>query len=278
MIKYILAFALLLLGVELSNAQAPTKLCYPTNGSNCITVDANNPLPVDATATIEFPTIGAAVPSEGIYNGLNVAGTLRGWNGIATGALYSGAVAIVDASGNQITSFGSGDVNITAVGGNAVTTFVPVEDASVVTAISNAAIPTGTSSSPPTDLIAVATQPVVSGGLLNYFVQPAASDNHVTIKAGVGQVYYIHAFNNSATVNYLRLYNATSGFNGCNSATDIMGQWQIPANTAVGGFVLPFPGGLAFSTGISICITSGYATTDTTNATASAMSINVGYK
>ena len=120
--------------------------------------------------------------------------------------------------------------------------------------------------------------PATTGGLSNYFVQPTASDNHVVIKAGAGQVYKIMVTNNSATVNYLRLYNATTGFNGCNSATNIVYQVAIPASTTVGGISDSWPLGMAFSTGISICVTSGYATTDTTNATASAMSVNVGYK
>jgi hypothetical protein len=47
------------------------------------------------------------VPSTAFYNGINVAGTLRGWSGLSTGSIYPGAVAIVDASGAQITSFGS---------------------------------------------------------------------------------------------------------------------------------------------------------------------------
>jgi hypothetical protein len=123
-----------------------------------------------------------------------------------------------------------------------------------------------------------APTPVTSGGLSVYFVQPAASDNHVVIKAGAGQVYKITAMNNSATVNYLRLYNATTGFNGCNSATNLVYQGQIPASTTVGGLSDSWDLGMAFSTGISICVTSGYATTDTTNATASAMSVNIGYK
>jgi len=117
-----------------------------------------------------------------------------------------------------------------------------------------------------------------AGGISNYFVQPAASDNHATIKNGAGLVYHVSVTNNSATVNYLRLYDAGTGFNGCNSATNIIGQWAIPASTSVGGITFPFNQGLAFTTGISICVTSGYATTDTTNATASAMSVNVGYK
>ncbi len=120
--------------------------------------------------------------------------------------------------------------------------------------------------------------PATTGGLSWYFVQPLASDNHVVIKAGAGQVYNVQVTNNSATVNYLRLYNATTGFAGCNSATNLVAQWAIPASTSVGGISMSIPAGIAFSTGISICITSAYATTDTTNATASAMSVNIGYK
>ncbi len=120
--------------------------------------------------------------------------------------------------------------------------------------------------------------PVTAGGLTNYVVQPTASDNHVVIKAGAGQVYKIVITNNSATVNYIRLYNATTGFNGCNSATNLIYANAIPASASVGGLVDNWPQGLAFSTGISICVTSGYAWTDTTNATASAMNVNIGYK
>ncbi len=123
----------------------------------------------------------------------------------------------------------------------------------------------------------VTTTPSTSGGLTTFFLQPTASDNHAVIKAGAGQVYYILAMNNSATVNYLRFYNATTGFNGCNSATNLVTQVQIPASTSVGGVSIPLPIGLPFSTGISVCVTSGYATNDTTNATATAMSVTIGY-
>ncbi len=131
-----------------------------------------------------------------------------------------------------------------------------------------------------TGTLAVQSQPtpVTSGGLSVYNVQPAASDNHIVIKAGAGQVYKIEAFNNSATVNYVRLYNATTGFNGCNSATNLVWQAIIPASTSGAGLASSWESGMAFATGISICITSGYAQTDTTNATASALVVNVGYK
>ena len=120
--------------------------------------------------------------------------------------------------------------------------------------------------------------PGAANGTSTYFVQPGASDNHAVIKAGAGTVYGIAVFNNSATINYLRLYDATTGFNGCNAATNLVTQIQIPASTSVAGAVIPFPLGVAFSTGISICVSSCYATTDTTAATASAMSVTVSYK
>lgn len=120
--------------------------------------------------------------------------------------------------------------------------------------------------------------PVTSGGLSVYFVQPTAGTNAANIKSSAGQVYKIEATNNSATVNYVRLYDAGAGFTGCNSATNLKWQMAIPASTAGAGFSSSWDLGMAFSTGISICVTSGYATTDTTNATASALSVSVGYK
>lgn len=122
-----------------------------------------------------------------------------------------------------------------------------------------------------------APSPTTTGGLTTFFLQPAASDNHTVVKNGAGQVYFVLAENNSATVNYLRFYNAGTGFNGCNAATNLVSQIQIPASTSVGGISIPLPFGISFATGISICVTSGYATNDTTNATATAISLTIGY-
>lgn len=121
--------------------------------------------------------------------------------------------------------------------------------------------------------------PLTAGGLSTFVLEPAASDNHTNIKNGAGQVYGILAFNNSATVNYWRLYNAASGFNGCNSATNLVLEGHIPASTSDAGFVIPIPGGgVAFGTGISICVTSAYGQTAVTNATALAISLDILYK
>ena len=56
----------------------------------------------DASAT------GSAVPANASYFGLNVGGTLRGATAFGVGSHFAQAMAIVDGSGNQITSFGGG--------------------------------------------------------------------------------------------------------------------------------------------------------------------------
>jgi hypothetical protein len=127
--------------------------------------------------------------------------------------------------------------------------------------------------------VGIPVGPSTSGGLSWYNVQPTAGDNHANIKNGAGQVYKISITNNSATINYIRLYNAGTGFNGCNSATNLVYENAIPASSSTAGGILDsIDLGLAFSTGISICVTAGYAQNDTTNATASAMNVGIGYK
>lgn len=183
---------------------------------------------------------------------------------------WDSSVAIVDSVDphRQATVTASGALKVDASGGGVGTTAVTQSGTWTVQ-------PGNTANTTPW---LVQPVPGAANGAATYFVQPAASDNHVVIKAGAGTVYGVTVFNNSGTVNYLRLYDATTGFNGCNSATNLVTQIQIPASTSVGGAAVPFPAGMLFGTGISICITSGYATTDTTNATASAMSVTVSYK
>lgn len=124
----------------------------------------------------------------------------------------------------------------------------------------------------------VGVVPLTTGGLLSYVVEPGASDNHVVIKAGAGQVYGMYITTKHTAAQYVRLYNATTGFNGCNSATNLQFEGIVPAASTGAGFALPIPPGLTFATGISICFTGAYGNTDTTNATASVSTVNVFYK
>jgi hypothetical protein len=142
-----------------------------------------------------------------------------------------------------------------------------------VTVASHAVTNAGTFAVQSTDTLAT------SGGQTVYNVEPGASDNHANIKNGAGQVYSVSAFSKDTVANYIRLYNAASGFNGCNSATNLVWSGIIPGASTGAGFTgVLFEGGLPFSTGISICVTGAYGQTSTTSATASVMEVNVGYK
>lgn len=198
---------------------------------------------------------GSAVPANGLYTGINVAGNLRGLTGVnPSGSIFAAQTDVASVAGTT-TLTGNG---VTGAGSLRVTI------ASDTTANSNPYL----------------VQPVggTTNGLTSFFLQPTASDNHTVIKNGAGTLYHVAVTNNSATINYLRFYNAGTGFNGCNSATNIVYQLAIPGQTGAAGFVQNIDLGIVFSTGISICVTSAYAQTDTTNATASAMSLLVGYK
>jgi hypothetical protein len=84
---------------------------YWWNGTKYVAVNASNPLPVSATVSGSNPcasATGSAVPADACWGGLNISGNLAGWTGFTVGSQNAAAVAIVDGSGNQITSFGGG--------------------------------------------------------------------------------------------------------------------------------------------------------------------------
>lgn len=60
---------------------------------------------------------GAAVPSSASFTGVGVGATLRGWTGLSLGSHFAGTVAVVDGSGNQVTSFGGANASVSATAG-----------------------------------------------------------------------------------------------------------------------------------------------------------------
>ncbi len=230
-----------------------------------------------ATGTVSVGTVtlasgavaSGAYSSGSIASGAFASGALSSGS-VASGALTAGAIS----DGADVTQGAKADAKSTA------TDTTPISVMSVLKEISSLEQAPASRAVTNAGTFAVQSAPAVatSGGVpTTYVLEPTASDNHAVIKAGAGQVYWISAFNNSATINYLRLYNATTGFNGCNSATGIVWEGHIPASTSDAGFTMTLNTPLAFTTGISICVTSAYGQTNTTSATASAMSITIGY-
>jgi hypothetical protein len=109
-------------------------------------------------------------------------------------------------------------------------------------------------------------------------IEPTTGDNHQNVTSTVSILCHLTYFNNSGTIAYGRLYDLAS-FNGCNSATGLVYEFHIPANTNDAGAVdnIGSDGGLGFTNGIAVCITGAYGQTDTSSPPTNAISVNIGY-
>jgi hypothetical protein len=124
-----------------------------------------------------------------------------------------------------------------------------------------------------------------SGGATSFHIIAAASDNHQNVTTAASTVYSVEVTSSSTSTtvsDYVRLYDAGAGFNGCNSATNIKWGMAVPtgASNAVGGYDVHFPTGKAFASGIALCVTGGGATpsdTDVSNAHTTTV-VNIEYK
>lgn len=111
---------------------------------------------------------------------------------------------------------------------------------------------------------------------LTYYLTSAASTNSTNVKASAGNIYLIRAINTTATLYYLRMYNASSAPT-CSSATNFIETIPIPASTTGAGVVSPIVVGQGYTTGISFCLTGGGSSTDNTNA-ATGVYLTILYK
>lgn len=99
----------------------------------------------------------------------------------------------------------------------------------------------------------------------------------VLIKPTSGVVYSIDGFNNSTTLAYVKLYNSASAT--CGSGTPAA-RYLIPYGTssAGGGFNISNINGDVYPAGISMCITTGIADSDTGAPAANAYIVNIHWK
>lgn len=90
-------------------------------------------------------------------------------------------------------------------------------------------------------------------------------------------VYSIDAFNNSTTLAYVKLYNAASAT--CGSGTPIA-RYMIPFGTSSsgGGFNLSNVNGDAYPFGITMCVTTGIADSDTGAPAGTTYIVNLHWK
>lgn len=230
-------------------------------------VSAADPLPITGSisTTVTFPTIGAAVPATGIYNGINVGGTLRGMTGLGLGSTFSPTVAIVDASGNQITTFGSSAaVGATGSAVPASASYGAMNVGGTLTGVPGTAngqlIDINTSSQVHTDL----TAPTVAGtNRIGYtsddpctnltkltlpITSTTAAVKVIATGVAANRIYICQIDLVTTAANNVAVFEATTGTTCATSPVAVYGAGTSVA-TAANGYPFPANGGIAKGSG-----------------------------
>lgn len=97
----------------------------------------------------------------------------------------------------------------------------------------------------------------------------------INIKNSAALVLGIQVINPTATLADLRVINSASAPT-CSSATGVIKNIPIQANTTAAGIVIPLPGGVYAATGLSFCLTGAVSDTDATTPVAG-VAINIDY-
>jgi hypothetical protein len=94
----------------------------------------------------------------------------------------------------------------------------------------------------------------------------------IVVSASPATFYGLEVSNNGATIAYVKVYNAASVT--CGSGTP-QARYMIPATTSV---PLKTTNGDAYGAGITVCVTTGYADSDTGAPAANEYIVDVHYK
>lgn len=209
---------------------------------------------------------GAITAASGAFASGAIASGAVASGAVASGAVASGALAAgAGTDGWDSTQGAKAD----SVCGTATGTCTLMALIKFLNNAATASTPAGTATIGGTIPTAATT-----GGVTAYTLTAANSTNATNVKASAGQLYHIGVYNNSATPAWVSFYN-TAGTPSC--GTSIVYQTMIPANSTSGaGAVEDFATGMAFGTGIGICITTGIAGTGA--VAASAYVVGLGYK
>lgn len=101
----------------------------------------------------------------------------------------------------------------------------------------------------------------------------------IVISANPATVYTVEAFNNGTTLAYIKLYNSTTALCGQTSPAPLWrGMIPFGQSSSGGGFGLPNINGDAYPTGVTMCVTTGIADSDTGSPAASTYIVNIHWK
>lgn len=129
-----------------------------------------------------------------------------------------------------------------------------------------------------TALIGKVAASVSTSGGTTTFRSIDLDETEEEVKSSAGQVYWVHAMNLSASVLYLKFYDADIGTTVVGTTTPkLTFPVPTPGDTNGAGFVLSIPSGIVFSSGITVAATTGIADADTGAPGANEMVVHVGF-
>jgi hypothetical protein len=196
---------------------------------------------------------------------INMAGGSGLPTGTGGGGGSGGGGAVTIADGADVTLGAKADAATCATTNTAMACFRQLHADAI------ASIPAGTNTIGGTFPVAQTT-----GGVNTTSKQVANNTTSVALCASACTLYGVYVQNNSGTIAYLKLYNASQGSTTCGSGTPV-DRILIPASTSGAGAVIPIaaPYGAVYGTALTSCVTTGYADADATAPAASAYQFTV---
>jgi hypothetical protein len=218
---------------------------------------AANQLADGHNVTVDNGAAGAAVNIQDGGNSITVDGTV-------TANPASGTIDTVTTVGTVTTV--TNDVNI-ADGGNSIT----VDNGGTFAVQST--LQAGSALAGDVGISGART----SGGTTLY-KNLDVDESEDEIKGTAGQLYWVHAVNLTATILYLKFYNATAASVTVGTTTPDL-TFPVPSagDTNGAGFNIAIPNGIAFGTALTVAATTGFADNDSGAPAANALILNAGY-
>jgi len=163
----------------------------------------------------------------------------------STGVINQGgtwSMRLQDGAGTSITSTTQAlDVNVKNANANGQNTMA--NSSPVVIASNQSTVP-------------VTFGAVASTGTLTHQIPTAASTNQQVVKASAGTVYMIRGVNTTASLLYIRMFDAATTPTCSGTAKEVI---PVPASTTGAGLVAPQALGQDYTTGIAYCVTADAA-------------------
>lgn len=125
------------------------------------------------------------------------------------------------------------------------------------------------------DEVATGSSAGQTGALLKNRFVTAATNNAANIKSAPGRLYLIDVGCVAAGVIYVKLYDKATTPAPATDGALLLWVARVIPNVP---YLLPFPHGLAFASGLGVAVVTGIGDTDNTPVAAGDAAVNVGYK